>query len=134
MKRNRTVVLHLYAGIELSKKDRQKAMISVILDDKDHFYHYALLSALDYGVQSISRISNQKYEIDYYPNNDLIYFEYEKEYRQDKCFSASTRDIDLWNHIVNILNTSKCELTIEPRFSTLSMLGKIEKQGGAFDE
>lgn len=102
--------------------------------DKDHFYHYALLSALDYGVQSISRISNQKYEIDYYPNNDLIYFEYEKEYRQDKCFSASTRDIDLWNHIVNILNTSKCELTIEPRFSTLSMLGKIEKQGGAFDE
>lgn len=70
-------------------------------------------------IEALKKIPKSS-ELAFYSNNDLITFEWEKEYKKDMCFSPNTHDISLWNEIVTICNEKKILLLVKGEDSILS--------------
>lgn len=70
-------------------------------------------------IKSLNEVSKSSVLI-FYSNDDLITFEWEKEYKKDKSFSTKTADLSLWNEIAKICDDKNITLTIKGEDSVLS--------------
>lgn len=62
----------------------------------------------------------------FYPNYDLISFEWEKEWKINQEFSSETEDIEIWKEIIKIVKNKKIDLVIKDSNSALSAYGRFK--------
>ena len=148
MSSNNKQTIYIYVGIEKSKAHSNMMNVSVLLDGKNtkplllpvipitfktetdnlNMFHYATLYALKYTLNQFQDEDVSKYNLYFYPNNELIYREY-KNYLKDCKFKKGIADISLWNEIINLIQSNNINLEIKSKSSILSGLGNIEKRG-----
>ena len=84
--------------------------------------HSVILTAL---FDSLRKLEKNDTAI-FYPNDSLVSFEWETEHKKDGHFSKKTKDLELWNKIVEICELKKINLTIKDSNDILSALGKYK--------
>lgn len=149
MSNNSKQTIYIYVGIEKSKAHSNKMNVSVLLDGKHtkplllpvipitfkteteymNMYHYATLYALKYTLSQLPTENASQYNLCFYPNNELIYKEYNNDYLKNCKFKKGTADVSLWNEILNLIQSHNISLEIKSKSSILSGLGNIEKRG-----
>ena len=65
-------------------------------------------------------------ELTFYANDDLISFEWEKEYKVDGEFSKKTQNISLWLEIADLCKKKKISLNIKGEDSILAAFSKFK--------
>lgn len=83
--------------------------------------HTIILTALYDSLRKLNRNDNAIF----YPNDDLVYFEWENDYKVDGKFTEKTKDIELWDKIVTITKLKNINLTIKNSDDILSALGRF---------
>ena len=84
--------------------------------------HFVILSAL---FDSLRKLEKNDIAI-FYPNDDLISFEWETEHKRDGYFSKGVKDIEKWEEIIKIVKLKNIDLTIKDNNDVLSALGKFK--------
>ncbi len=84
--------------------------------------HFVILSAL---FDSLRKLEKNDIAI-FYPNDNLVSFEWETEYKKDGYFSQRTKDIEKWEEIAKIVKLKHINLTIKDNSDVLSALGKFK--------
>lgn len=83
--------------------------------------HEIILTALYDALRKLNRNET----VIFYPNDDLVSFEWEKDYKVDGEFTSRTKDVELWNKIVTITKLKNINLTIKNSDDILSALGRF---------
>lgn len=83
--------------------------------------HEIILTALFDALRKFNRNDTAIF----YPNDDLVAFEWENDFKKDGMFTSKTQDLDLWDKIVVIVKLKNIDLTIKNSDDILSALGKL---------
>lgn len=67
-------------------------------------------------------------KIIFYSGNNILSFEWEVEYKEDKKFSSKTEDIELFNEIITLVEAKHIDLTIEGEDSILYSFRKLMEE------
>lgn len=89
--------------------------------------HKVTLVAIRDILQELVNAKKDKYEVIYYCNDDLVSFEWEVQYKQDKHFTEQIKDVDVWQEIIKIIENHDISLTIRGKSNILEKMNKKEK-------
>ena len=78
----------------------------------------------------LKELAETKKEINviYYSNDDLIAFEWEVQYKQDKFFTEKVEDVDIFKEIIKIIENNKISLTIYGNNTILEKMNIKERK------
>lgn len=101
---------------------------AITIKNNDRFpfkSHRLILEALK---DSLKNECNLGDEITFYSGSDLILYEWEKEYKEKKEFDETTRHLESWNEILNLVKRKKIKLVIKGENSVLSAINKLQSK------
>ena len=98
----------------------------VKLNKDQDIAHAVNLYALKQVIEVLSDTNYEEVmELYFYPTDRKISFEYNTEYLKDGQFNKQTKDLSLWNKVINLVNGSKINLHIKDNNSALSGVNKL---------
>ena len=88
-----------------------------------------LLGLIDF-LNALINICEEQVTIKLYITDDILAYEWNVEHLQEKSFSDSVKDLDLWNKVINIVNNNKYNLCIFGSDNMLSSVSKMRSNYG----
>ncbi len=113
-------------SIMLESENRDQCAVLKIEHSKTKSHHYVVLTCLFELVNSLSNSleKDDNLQIVFYPSNRNVTFEWDEEYKKDGRFADSTRDREIWQRIVDIVESSSIELIISDNLYSIMMDGR----------
>lgn len=81
--------------------------------------HRVNLLAIESFLNDFTKDKHGRCTVKIYCKDDFVGFEYNSEYLKDKSFSPDTRDMDVWNRIVAVIEDKKIDVIIDDGSSVL---------------
>ena len=95
--------------------------------DRSCSLHRVTLEAIKTYLADVGYNQDVKYTIAFYTDCDEAAYEWNIEYLKEGAFSTSTKDLDLFNEIINLANRKKLKIGIYGNDSVLSSMKKVIK-------
>ena len=131
------MTIRVFVGVHVTKNhgafaitahtDNGSSSFSPELLKGKYTHRYITLYALYFFLQRLSKIiEGEQIRVVFYSNDDEVSFEWNEEYLTGG-FAKQTKNKDLWNDVINLVESNNIQLEIKGTENVLNSLNKLER-------